>query len=221
MTGTRRLTLLAPAAVVLATVWACSGEAPPTGVAPTSPHFALSVSEEQQLKEQQELEKQRIKLAQEASKPVYDSLKLEWERLNKSNPKGNPELVYCDPLQYAADVKIVGPEGADMSIGPHKLSIPPGALTRHTVITGEMPVSLSVGVKLSPHGTTFVNPPKLTLSYKHCTRPKDVPRGVVYVDANEQVLERPTSREDKLSGLVDGWLQHFSNYAVAYRGSAL
>ena len=217
MTPPRRLSILTLTALVLGAVWACSADGP-TGVdAARQPSLALSSAEEQQLKQQEQREKDRIAREQERSKVAYDSLKLEWERLNKAYPNGNPELLYCDPLQYTADVKIVGPEGADMSIGPHKLSIPKGALKNYVVITGEMPVSMLVEVKLSPHGLTFVKTPKLTLSYKHCNRPTYLLESVAYVDNNRTILEWPLSRDNTLSDLVDAWLKHFSTYAVAYR----
>ena len=179
----------------------------------------MSKVEEELLKRQEEAEKYRLFLESERSKRTYDSLKVEWERLKKAYPNGNPELLYCDPLQYTGIVKIVGPEGADLSVGPHKLSIPRGALTKSVVITAEMPVSLVVQVKFSPHGLTFVKQPKLTLSYKHCNRPTSFRESVAYIDDAQNILEWPASSDRTLDGLVDAWLEHFSNYAVAYRMS--
>lgn len=181
-----------------------------------SPLFALSASEQRALEEQLEREKQRIFEESERSKAIYDSLKLEWDKLRTDYKITSSGIVLCDPLQYAADARIVGPEGADMSIGPHKLRIPAGALTTYEVITGEMPVSLSVGVRLSPQGLTFVAPPQLTLSYKHCLLPSNHAERVAYVDEAQKILEYPTSRDRTKNGLVDAWLRHFSDYVVAW-----
>lgn len=187
------------------------------GDAPLQP-ATLSPADQQQLKDLEQREKDRIRLAQEASKPVYDSLKREWKKTldNKGKGSRNSPFLVCDPLAYAADVKIIGPAGGDMRIGPHKLSIPRGALARPTVITGEQPVSMLVSVHLSPHGLTFHVPPKLTLSYKHCMRPVRYLERVVYVDENNTILEYPVSLDHTLSGLVDAFLWHFSRYVIAY-----
>ena len=80
----RRLSILTLTALVLGAVWACSADGP-TGVdAARQPSLALSSAEEQQLKQQEQREKDRIAREQERSKVAYDSLKLEWERLNKA-----------------------------------------------------------------------------------------------------------------------------------------
>jgi hypothetical protein len=200
--------------VVGSMVTACSD----LTVAPAAPDFStprMVVASTTNVNQFLELEKKRIKRAQEQSKPAYDSLKKEWGRLKRAFPKHNPELLYCDPLQYAADTRIIGPEGGDMSIGPHKLSIPKGALTKPTVITGEMPVSLTVGVQLSQHGLVFQKDVKLTLSYKHCIRAKTFTEQVVYVDSNLRILERPKSANRSNDGIVEAIIRHFSGYMVS------
>jgi hypothetical protein len=164
-------------------------------------------------------EKARVAAEQEASKATYKALKAEWERYLASlggNSSGNNGLIQCDPLQYAADVKIMGPDGGDMSIGPHKLSIPRGALKQYVVITGEMPVSMAVSVKCSPEGLVFAKQPKLTLSYKHCNRPADYQERVAYTTDSYSILEYLRSLDHAADGLVDGWLNHFSKYAIAW-----
>ena len=216
---------------VLLTVWlasaiagagACSSDTAPTGTRAADPSrfrvsAALSAAEEERLKAWEEREKERIKLEQERSKAAYDSLKVVWDRDKRRYQQDPSPVLFCDPLQYAGEVKIVGPEGADLSVGPHRLRIPKGALTKYTVITGEMPVSLAVQVKLSPHGTTFVQgkEPRLTLSYKHCMRLAAYRERVAYVDSSLRVLEWPASYDRLFDGLVDAWLKHFSHYAVA------
>jgi hypothetical protein len=186
---------------------------------PSTPTEAQLKEKELQLKARELEEKARVAAAQEASKAVYDALKPEWERLVKLYPNGitgESGPVYCDPLQYASDVKIIGPEGGDMSIGPHKLSIPKGALTDYVVITGEMPVSMAVTVRLSPEGLAFAKQPLLTLSYKHCLRPIYYRERVAYTDEELNPLEFPHSYDLTLDGLVNAWLDHFSRYAVWY-----
>jgi hypothetical protein len=208
---------------LMAVGFACDS---PTGPArPLPPHilFDRSDAEESErdeppskLERRLLAEKERILHASERSKAVYDSLKAAWGKLHKDYRVTKAGIVHCDPLEYAADVKVVGPEGADISIGPHKLRIPRGALKDYAVITGEMPVSLWVGVRLSPEGLTFAKPPRLTLSYKHCDLPTTHRERVAYTDAALNILEYPTSRDQRKGGRVDAWLRHFSNYAVAW-----
>lgn len=163
-----------------------------------------------------ESEKARVAHEREASKDRYDKLLREWKRLDRSYALGKHDLLYCEPLRYTATVKIVGPEGATLDFGPHKLEIPVGALAGYTVITAEMPVSLSVSSKFSPHGTTFLVAPKLALSYKHCNRPITLLEHVVYTNGlGGEVLETPPSVDDTVNERALAWLSHFSIYALA------
>lgn len=173
-------------------------------------------STEAQLNRQLEAEKARIKAEEERSKATYDRLKIEWDRFLKNRPS-QTKLLICDPLSYAADTKIIGPEGGDMSIGPHKLRIPRGALSKRTVITGEMPVTMLVAVKLSPHGLVFNGKGStLELSYKHCYRPRNYVYRLAYINDLNQILEWPLSFDNKGEGEVEGVIRHFSRYAVAF-----
>jgi hypothetical protein len=199
---------------LLAAAVACSPDDTPTGV---GGERLLSLDRrsaaDDSLQRALELEKERVKLEAQLSQRVYDSLKVEWDRYHDTY-EGSSPLLFCDPLQYNANVQIVGPAGGDLSIGPHKLSIPRGALSRDVVITGEMPVSLIVSVKLSPHGLTFLKQPTLTLSYKHCLRPSEFQEQVAYIDDDQTILEWPRSLDR--DGLISAWLDHFSGYAVAH-----
>jgi hypothetical protein len=215
---------LCVALAVCAVAFACDS---PTGPArPVPPHilFDRSDAEESEPDEwpsalEQQLRAERARINQEAerSKAVYDALKAEWDKAERESdyeitPSG---ILHCEPLEYAAHVKIVGPEGADLPIGRHRLRIPPGALKEYTVITGEMPVALWVGVRLSPEGLTFAEQPRLTLSYKHCNLPTAHRGRVAYTDEALNILEYPTSRK-RGKAQVEAWLRHFSNYAVAW-----
>lgn len=198
-------------------VAACSTDQSPTaaeaGASGVAPRASVMVEEELALKEWEVLEKERLKVEQERLKPVYDSLKLVWQRDRALYEDSTSSIVYCEPLQYTGDVKIMGPEGGEISIGPHKLWVPAGALETHTVITGEMAVSLAVSVKLSPHGTQFLRPVTLQLNYKHCSQPDDLTRRVAYTDEQLNVLEWQSSL-DSSEGIVNGYLWHFSQYTV-------
>ena len=182
------------------------------------PNFSITYAsaDDRDLLRLLESEKVRVAGQQERSKDEYDALKREWTKLNRSYMRGQHDLLYCEPLQYAATTKIVGPAGATLDFGTHKLEIPRGALAGYTVITAETPTSLTVSTRFSPHGTTFLVAPKLTLSYAHCNRPVAALEHVVYTNGvGGAVLEVPPSWDDTLNERVFAWLSHFSIYALA------
>ncbi len=161
----------------------------------------------------------RIAARQEAEKSVYDALRIEWQRVLDDTTGRYRDSLMCDPKQYVAIAKIVGPEGADINFGEHSLRIPSGALTAPTVITAEAPTSLRVTASFSPHGTQFVasRHPTIELSYKHCKGPLNRPARIAYVSRTTgAILEWPPSQDFPDLGLVRGLIGHFSNYMVAY-----
>lgn len=212
-----------PLLLAVATLGACSADsitgAPATAELPQPrPNFSITYASasDPSLLRLLETERARVAQAQQQSASEYDALKREWIKLNRSYLRGQHSLLNCEPLQYAATVKIVGPEGATLDFGVHKLEIPRGALAGYTVITAEMPSSLTVSTRFSPHGTTFLVAPKLTMSYEHCNRPLTAFEHVVYTDGvGGSVLEVPPSWDDALNERVYGWLSHFSIYALA------
>jgi hypothetical protein len=130
----------------------------------------------------------------------------------------NSPLLVCNPLEFASDVRIIGPAGGTLKIGPHRLVIPAGALKQNTVVSGEIPLlSLTPSVSLKPHGLKFERPVELTLSYEHCLLNLGRSRSVVYTDDDLNILEWPKSTDSRTKH-VTGYIWHFSRYAVA-RGS--
>lgn len=215
----RRLLLLSLALVAAS----CGPDGSTSLLAPPLPGATaiadMSDDEETRLEAALELEKSRIAQALTASQSAYDSLKIEWERqLGMITSPLGTQFLLCDPLQYVAQTKIVGPEGADLDFGPHKLSIPAGALDRYVVVTAEAPVSLKVEAMFRPHGIVFnsLRPPTLTLSYKHCLGRNAAPKKIVYVNDDYRIVEYPLSGDEERSGLVQAWIEHFSSYVVAY-----
>jgi hypothetical protein len=163
-----------------------------------------------------EREKLRIDFALKSSQRTYDSLKVVWNAVSLATSTGNTRILYCEPLSYAASVKIVGPTGATFVFGPHRLMIPYGALKGWTVVTAEAPVGTDVEAKFAPHGLQFLKPSNLDLSYRHCLRPPDFGKKIVYVDSWGRILETFVSNDKKDIRMVDAWIRHFSSYLVAY-----
>lgn len=182
------------------------------------PERTLSGIRSQSVEEIEESEKARIAARQEAEQTIYDSLKVEWQRVLDDTTGAYDGTLVCDPLQYTATVAIVGPDGGDVNFGPHTLRIPAGALTQRTVITAEAPTSLQVASVFSPHGTVFAEGhlPELELSYKHCRGPVHRDARIAYVDSAGRIVEWPPSRDDREEAIVRAWIGHFSGYIVAY-----
>lgn len=159
----------------------------------------------------------RVKLEAQKSARSRDSLQRVFAAGKKQHKKNSPVLV-CPPMDYAAEIAIIGPAGGELRAGPHRLVIPAGALRQPTVITAEALVSLARELRFSPHGTQFAVAPTVTMSYKGCTIPKDSETTVTYVDDDLDVLEWPKAKDDK-KGEVTGYIWHFSRYATASRSS--
>ncbi|MDQ3696398.1 MAG: hypothetical protein M3373_00010 [Gemmatimonadota bacterium] len=217
MNATRFVSILAGVLVASA----CSADRPTSPLQPEPPSLTDLEQSEQDRVEERAVE----------SEVVYDSLIVEWATGQRNR---NPAVTWCEPEHYAAVVQIVGPEGATLAMGSHRLQIPPGALEDSVVITAEVEVDLVTSVRLSPHGLRFDVPPILTLDYEHCeppgwarTRDHDddddddddddrQAQRVAYITDDEQVLELPVATDRPASKVVEALLEHFSRYAVAY-----
>ncbi|HEX8848209.1 MAG TPA: hypothetical protein VF761_01620 [Gemmatimonadaceae bacterium] len=214
------------AAIALAS---CSTDSatPATPVAPTAAAYDLgssgpsltTASPDDALAQWKDREKARVKAEADRSVSVYDSLHGLWQAAHAKKRHGHPNtattVADCEPLPYAADVQIVGPEGALFNVGPHKFFIPRGALKEKTVITVELPVSEHAELSFSPHGLHFGSS-YLMLDYHKCELANSKYRDVVYTDDDYNILEKPTSYDQKNASSVWAAINHFSHYVVAY-----
>jgi hypothetical protein len=128
-------------------------------------------------------------------------------------------LLACTPLPYAVTEQTVGPAGGTLLVGPHKLTIPAGALSTPALITAEAPVGTVNSVRLSPDGLTFAagKPATLTLSYANCPLTAQLlPKRVAYTTDLLAILSYLVSVDDLIAKQVTGTLVHFSRYAVAW-----
>ena len=128
-------------------------------------------------------------------------------------------LLACTPLPYALTQQTVGTAGGTLLVGPHKLTIPAGALSTSVLITAEAPVGTVNSVRLSPEGLTFATgkPAKLTLSYANCPLLGQLlPKRIAYTTDLLAILSYVISLDDLIGQRVTGTLAHFSRYAVAW-----
>jgi hypothetical protein len=141
-------------------------------------------------------------------------------------PEGQPnslhriELMKCSALDPAWGVQVIGPAGGSISVGPHSLRIPQGALATVEWIVAET-VRGNDGyntIRFYPHGLKFRTPAYLTMSYANCDA-GDASRlqyvQVVYMRGDKIVESEPSVRDLEVQ-TVTGEITHFSNYAVAW-----
>ena len=128
-------------------------------------------------------------------------------------------LLYCSPLPSVTTTQIIGPAGGSISVGPHTLIIPAGALSQAIAITAEAPSDSVRSVRLLPEGLTFAagKPARLTLSYSGCSLLGTlVPKRIAYTTDLLELLQLLPSIDDVLRRQVSAPLEHFSRYAVSW-----
>jgi hypothetical protein len=127
-------------------------------------------------------------------------------------------LLTCSNLPYDSTTQTIGIGGGSLSVGPHTLIIPPGALSKPTAITMTLPTGLGVNaVKFQPAGLQFRAPAALTMSYANCSLlGKLLPKRIAYTTDNLQILYYLLSLDNLLSKDVTGKVNHFSAYVIAW-----
>ena len=129
--------------------------------------------------------------------------------------EGVVALLLCNPLPYATTTAVIGPNGGQLLVGDHVLSIPELALSDTVTITAEQMVGLVNSVRLSPEGLQFKVPAELTLSYKNCWN-VDPAKRIAYTDEWLRIIKPMASVDSSSSKKVKSPIDHFSRYAVAY-----
>lgn len=124
-------------------------------------------------------------------------------------------LLICQQQEYAVTTAVIGPQGGQISVGNHTLTIFENALSADVTITAEQIEGTVNSVRFSPEGLQFAVPAELSLSYQNCAAVKWSKR-VVYTDELLNILELPPSVDDSVNIRVKGEIDHFSRYAVAY-----
>jgi hypothetical protein len=127
-------------------------------------------------------------------------------------------LLQCSNLPYDSTTDTIGIEGGTLSVGPHTLIIPPGAVLEPTTITMTLPTGLGVNaVKFKPAGLQFLTPAALTMSYANCSLlGKLLPKRIAYTTDNLQILYYLLSLDNLLGKEVTGKVNHFSDYVIAW-----
>ena len=118
---------------------------------------------------------------------------------------------------YAQTTQTVGKAGGVITVGPHKLSIPYGALDGPVTITATAPKGNVNLVEFEPAGLVFKKTASLTMSYANCDLLGSLlPKRIAYTDDALNILEYLLSIDNLFAQKVTGGLKHFSGYAVAW-----
>ena len=125
-------------------------------------------------------------------------------------------LLACSPLTADSVTVPIGPDGGTISVGPHQLVIPAGALDSTIDITAIVPHENVNRVTFYPEGLTFNTPASLTMSYANCGVVTGLlPKYVVYVNGTT-IADILPSLDSFLTRTVTGSIGHFSDYVVAW-----
>lgn len=127
-------------------------------------------------------------------------------------------LLKCSQLPADSETETIGRGGGTLTIGPHTLVIPAGALDRPVTITGSIVQGGGVNaVHFEPEGLQFRKTAYLTMSYANCSLLGSLaPKRIAYTSDALTILEYLVSVDNLLRKQVTGRLHHFSDYAVAW-----
>ena len=128
-------------------------------------------------------------------------------------------IISCDKLPQQTVAQVIGSQGGKITVGPHTLTIPAGALKQNVRITASITGDKASTVQFGPEGLKFQKQASLTMSYAHCKKLLPLPTRIVYTTDNLKILELLRSLDNRRSKTVTSPLDHFSKYAIAYRDS--
>lgn len=116
----------------------------------------------------------------------------------------------CSVLQPLSGSAVIGPSGGVLTVGPHRLIVPPGALVRDTLISATVPAGNMIEIDFAPHGLRFKKPAGLILDASSC--------GVV---PNAVYLDEIGGGDEHIAATYSNWwhviaapIDHFSGYAL-------
>lgn len=144
-----------------------------------------------------------------------------------ADPSANPlilgidgvTVLNCPALPAASTSAVIGKNGGSITVGPHRIDVPRGALSSDVLITASIDGTTAVAIRLLPEGLRFNKGPAatLTMSYAHCPPVGLLSLKMLYVsDDLLKILESIPLITSSSANTISGKLKHFSRYAVAY-----
>jgi len=127
-------------------------------------------------------------------------------------------LLQCSALPAASATQTIGPAGGSITVGPHVLKIPAGALSQLTTITATLDVNRGVnGIRFQPEGLQFASSAYLTMSYANCNLlGRLLPKRIAYTNNLLDILSYLLSVDNLFTKKVTGQVRHFSEYVIAW-----
>jgi hypothetical protein len=127
-------------------------------------------------------------------------------------------LLQCSALPAASSTKTIGSAGGSITVGPHILRIPAGALDKPTTITATLDTDRGVnGIHFAPEGLQFDAPAYLTMSYANCNLlGRLLPKRIAYTSNLLDIVEYLLSIDNLWTKKVTGRVNHFSEYVIAW-----
>jgi hypothetical protein len=128
---------------------------------------------------------------------------------------GNASASTKTPLQCSVATTltgsaVIGPNGGVLDVGPHRLIVPPGALTTTRTLSATVPAGNSIQIQFAPEGLHFQKPAGLILDASSCG---SVPNAV-YIDEIGGENEHLTAIFSNWWHVIAVPLDHFSLYAI-------
>ncbi|HEV8400862.1 MAG TPA: hypothetical protein VGQ18_13610 [Gemmatimonadales bacterium] len=127
-------------------------------------------------------------------------------------------LLQCSALPAASVTQTIGSAGGTITVGPHTLRIPAGALDQPTTITASLDNNRGVnGIRFAPEGLKFDTPAYLTMSYANCNVLGSLlPKRIAYTSDLLDIVEYLLSIDNLFTKKVTGRVPHFSEYVIAW-----
>lgn len=124
-------------------------------------------------------------------------------------------LVSCNVTTTHSASAEIGPAGGVLWVGPHRLYVPPKALTETVRISAVAPRGNYVQIQFEPEGLEFQRPTMLSVSYRDCSLLSPWRLRVVYVNDNLEILEVLPTVTSILTRTANAPVDHFSRYMLA------
>ena len=124
-------------------------------------------------------------------------------------------LISCNVrFTYTASQEI-GPEGGVLWVGPHRLYVPPNALSETVRISAVAPAGNYVQIQFEPEHLQFRRPTLLSMSYRDCSLLSPFRLRIVYVDDTFDILEVLPTVTSIFTRTANAPVDHFSRYMLA------
>ena len=126
-------------------------------------------------------------------------------------------LLKCSPQPFDSASQTIGPDGGTLTVGSNTLTVPPGALSTPTTISGVVQPDSVNAVRFAPQGLVFQQPAQLVMSYANCgLLGALIPKRIAYTTDDFFILQIIPSLDNVLNRTVTGQVSHFSQYAIAW-----